>query len=117
MGVDQGKNLAVDLRLLERCDDKVALPGAVTFRLPVLDGAAATGAEMRAERFDAFRTGAFDPQQLPPVRMVAGRGRDVDGLAGERAGNKDAPPVDQRNAVAEMADMVDDEPLNHGARR
>ena len=117
MGVDQGKDLAVDLCLRQCCDDEVAFPVTVTFRFPVLDGAAAADAEMRAEWFDALRACAFDPQQLPPVWMMARYGRDVDGLPGERVRNEDASPVDQRNAVTEVADMIDDDPLNHGERR
>ena len=49
--------------------------------------------------------------------MMARYGRDVDGLSGERVRNEDASPVDQRNAVTEVADMIDDDPFNHGERR
>ena len=66
---------------------------------------------------DAFGTCVFDPDQLPPVRVMTRRGRDVDRLAGERIGNEQALPLDERDAVAEMADMIDEEAFNHGARR
>jgi hypothetical protein len=48
---------------------------------------------------------------------MTGRGRDVDRFATERIRDKNALPIDQRDAIAEMADMIDDEALNHGARR
>jgi len=49
--------------------------------------------------------------------MMTGRGGDFDRLATECVGNKEASPLDERNAIAEMADMIDEEALNHGARR
>ena len=45
------------------------------------------------------------------------RGCNLDHLAAERVGNEKAPPLGQRDAVAEMADMIDEEAFNHGARR
>ena len=117
MGIDQRKNLAVDFRLRERRNDEVAFPGAVMFGLPVLNRAAAADAEMLAKRFDTLRAGLFDPHQLPPVRMMTGRGGDFDRLATKRVGNKEVAPVGECNAVAEMADMIDEEALNHGVRR
>ena len=117
VGIDQGKNLAVDFCLRKRGDNEVAFPGAVTLGLPVLNRAAAADAEMRAKRFDTLRARLFDPHQLPPVRMLTRRGGDFDRLAAERVGNKEASPVGERNAIAEMADMIDEEALNHGARR
>ena len=49
--------------------------------------------------------------------MMTGRGGDFDRLTAERVGDKEASPLDDRNAIAEMADMIDEEALNHGARR
>ncbi len=49
--------------------------------------------------------------------MVTWRGGDFDRLATERVGNKEASPLGQRDAVAKMADMIDEKALNHGARR
>jgi hypothetical protein len=71
---------------------------------------------MLAERFDPLRARLFDLDQLPPVRVMAGRGRDVDRFAAERVRDKNALPLDERDAIAEMADMIDDEAFNHGAR-
>jgi hypothetical protein len=42
--------------MMQRVDDKLALPCAIGIGLPMLDGTAAAGAEMRAERIDALRT-------------------------------------------------------------
>ena len=59
----------------------------------------------------------LDPDQLPAIGMMTRHGCDIDGLAAERVGHKDALSPDSRDAVAEMADMIDAEPFNHGARR
>jgi hypothetical protein len=115
--IDQGKDLAVDFRLRERGGDKIVFPGAIALDLPVLNGAAAAGAEVLAKRLDAFSARLFDPEQLPPVRMVSRRGSDVHRLATECVGNEKVSSVGQRNAVAVMADMIDDKAFNHGARR
>jgi hypothetical protein len=103
--------------LRKRGDDEVALPGAVTLSLPVLDRAAAANSEMLAKRFDTFRARLVDPHQLPPVRMMTGRGGDFDRLTAECIGNKEASSLRERDAIAEMADMIDEEAFNHGARR
>jgi hypothetical protein len=83
----------------------------------VLDGAAAANSEMLAQRFDTFRARLFDPQQLPPVWMMTGCGGRFDRLAAKRVGHKEALPLGERDTIAEMADMIDEEALNHGARR
>jgi hypothetical protein len=117
MGVDHGKNLAFDFRLRQRRYDKLAFPGVVGLGLPVLDGAAAAGAEMLAEWFDALSAGLFDPDQLPPVRMMTRRGRHLDRLAAECVGNEEASSLHERDTITEMADMIDEKLFNHGARR
>ena len=48
---------------------------------------------------------------------MACRGRNLDRLATKRVGDKEVAPLGERDAIAEMADMIDDEALNHGARR
>jgi hypothetical protein len=83
----------------------------------VLDGAAAAGAEMQAKRFDACSARLLDPDQLPPVGMIPRRGGNLDGLAAKRVGDEEMASLGERDAVAEMTDMVDDEAFNHGARR
>ena len=117
MGIDQGKDLAADLRLRECRRDEVVFPGAIALRFPMLDGAAAAAAEMLAEGFGPFRAWLFDPYQLPPVGMMTWDSRNFDRLAAKRVRNKDTSPLDERDAVAEMTDMIDDEALNHGERR
>jgi len=116
MGVDQRMHLAVDLGLRQRLDNEVALPGAVALAFPMLDGAAAAGSKMRAERRDALRACPLDLQQAPAVGMVTGSGRHLDRLAAERVGYIEGLAIGKRDPVAEMADMVDGEALNHGAR-
>jgi hypothetical protein len=59
----------------------------------------------------------LDPDQLSAIRMMTRDRCDIDGLAAERVGNKDALPIDKSDAVAEMTDMIDEEAFNHGARR
>jgi hypothetical protein len=49
--------------------------------------------------------------------MMTRDGRDFDRLAAERVGYKDALSLDKRDAIAEMADVIDDETFNHGAHR
>lgn len=85
----------------------------------MLDRAAAANAEMRTERRHAFGTGAFDRNQLAAVGMVAGDRRHLDGFAAERIRHVDAFAASGRDAVAAVADMVDDEPfgVSHGAPR
>jgi hypothetical protein len=82
----------------------------------VLNGAAATTAEVPAERRDPFRTGALDKRQMPAVR-VTGQRFDLDGLAAQRIGHEHALAIGEGDSVAAMADMVDDEAFTHGARR
>ena len=57
-----------------------------------------------------------DLQQPPAIGMARYR-RHLHGLAAKRVGHIDARPVDPGNPVAAMADMFDDQPLTHGARR
>ena len=59
----------------------------------------------------------FDCEQPPAVGMMARHGLDLDGLAAERVGHVDRLAAGKSDAVAEMADMIDDEAFNHGARR
>ena len=116
MGVDQRIDLAGDAGMLERFDHDGTLPRAIGFRLPVLDGAAAAGAEISAERIDPLRAGLFDPRQRPAVGMT-GDGVDLDGFAAQRVRHEQALAAGEADAVAAMTDMVDDEAFSHGALR
>jgi len=49
--------------------------------------------------------------------MVARDGRNLDRFAAKGVRHIHIVPVDEGDAVAEMADVVDDQALNHGARR
>ena len=82
----------------------------------MLDGAAAAGAEISAERIDPLRTGLFDACQRAAVGMT-GDGVGLDGFAAQRVRHEQALAAGKADAVAAMADMVDDEAFNHGARR
>src|SRR4029077_1118875 len=55
MGIDQWCHLASDSGLRQRRYHDVALPCAVSLRLPMLDGAAAADAEMGAQWCDPLR--------------------------------------------------------------
>lgn len=48
---------------------------------------------------------------------MARQRRDLDRFAGEGIGHIDGLPAGMRDAIAEMADMVDLDTFNHGARR
>ena len=117
VGVDQGMHFAVKPRLRQHFDDEIALPRAVGFGLPVLDRATAADTEMLAKWRDPFGACALDPEQAPAIGMMTRHRCDLDGLAAKRVGHIDVLAVDKGDAVAEMTDVVDDEALNHGARR
>ena len=117
MRVDQGRHLAIQLRLSQGLHHDVPLPVAIAIFLPVLDRAAAADAEMPAERRDPLSAGALDREQAPAVGVTAGYGTNLDGLAFKRVRHIDVCAVDQRDAVAEMTDVIDDEMFNHGVRR
>jgi hypothetical protein len=71
---------------------------------------------MLAKRRDALRACVLNGQQASAVGM-ARHSRDFDRFARERVGHIDAVPAGVRDAVAEMADLLDQQAFNHGARR
>jgi hypothetical protein len=115
--IDQRRHFAIELRLLERLDDQIALPGAVLLHLPMLNCAAAADAKMRTERRDPRGACDLDRKQAPAVGMMTGNGRHLDRLAGKRVRHIDGLAIDKADAVATMAHMIDQELLNHVARR
>ena len=117
MGVEQRIDFAVEFCLRQRLHHEVAFPRAVMFGVPVLDRAAAANAKMLAERRDPLRARLLDREQAPAVGVLTGNGGDLDRLAAQRVRHINILAADQRDAVAEMADMIDEETLNHGARR
>ena len=60
--------------------------------------------------------GVFHAQQQPAVGMIGDR-IGFDGFAAERVRHEHGVPAREGNAVAAMADMIDDKVLSHGARR
>ena len=83
----------------------------------MLDRTAAADAKMLAERYDPLRARTVDREQAPAVGMMTRHGRNLDRLAAKRVRHIHAFALDQGDAVAEMADAIDVEPLNHGVRR
>ena len=116
MSIDQRMHLAGDPGLRQRFGNEVALPGAVSLGVPMLDRAAAAHAEMPAERGDPFRARALDLEQPPTVGMALD-GLGLDRLAAERVGHIHILPADDADAVAEMADMIDDRGVRCQPRR
>ena len=109
-------DLAGDAGMRQRIDHDLAFPRAIGFGCQVLDGAAAADAEMLAERRDPLRAGVLDARQMPAVGMTGHR-FDFDRLAAQRVRHEHGLPAGKGDAVAAMADMIDDETFNHGARR
>ena len=116
VGIDEAVDLAFDAGMRKRIDNDLAFPGAIGFRLPVLNGAAAAIAEIPAERRDPLRACTFDARQMPAVGMIGHR-FDLDGLAAERIGHEHGLAAGEGDAVTAVTDMVDDETFTHGARR
>ena len=120
MRIDQRLDLTFDAGMCQRIDHDPAFPGAIGRGLPMLDGAAAAIAKISTERRDALRAGAIDPQQAPAVGMAGDR-RDFDGFTAQRIRDEHAPAAGQGDAIAAVADMIDDEMprvgASHGARR
>src|SRR4029077_19660909 len=119
VGVDQVGDRRFDAGLAQRRDDEIAFPGAIVFALPMLHGAAAADAEMRADRSDTRGARCVDAEKLPPVGM-AGNALDLDRLAGQRAGPENrlrAARAGRDDTVAAMADVIDHETLNHARPR
>ncbi len=116
MRVDQRRDFAVEPGLRQRLDHDVALPRVIGRVLPMLDRAAAAHAEMRAERFDPLGARDLDREQLAAIGMVARNAIDLDGLAAECIGHVDRLAFVERDTIAAMADMIDGQAFNHGAR-
>ena len=116
MGVDQVVDRAGDASLRQRLNHQSALPGPVGLGPPVLDGAAATNAEMRTEWRYPRRAGALDPQQAAAVWMSR-HGGGFDHLAGQRIRHVERLARRAGHAVAEMTDVIDGQALSHGGRR
>jgi hypothetical protein len=116
MGIHQFIDRAFDSGLRKRVDHDPPFPRRIGFGLPVLDRAAAAGAKISAERHDPFRARGFHAQETPAIRTIGER-VGFDDLAAEGIWHEHGLPVCQGDAVAPMADVIDDQALSHGARR
>ena len=103
VSVDEIGDRRVDAGLTQCGRDQIALPGAVRSGLPVLQGAAAANAEMRADRRDALRARCFDGEELSPVGM-AGQVLDFDASRPAACRHVDRAVGAVGDAVAAMAD-------------
>jgi len=118
VGVNEIGDRRVNAGLSERRDNEIALPRALGCGLPMLQGAAAAGTEMRADRGNACETGFVDVEEEPPVRMT-GPVFDFSKLARQRARhvNRAICTICRTigHAVAALADAIDPKMLDHGA--
>jgi hypothetical protein len=83
----------------------------------MLDRATAADSKMLAKRFDPLGACALDPYEAPAVGMMTGRRGDLDDLTAQRKRHIDGLPVEICDAIAKMADVIDEKPLNHVALR
>ena len=116
VGVNQLSHFAIELRLSQRLDHDVALPGAIGRLAPMLNRTPPADAEMRAERRDALGACHLDREQSSAIGMAMQLG-NFNRLAAQRIRHINRPAVSNSDAVAEMTDMIDQKMLNHGARR
>ena len=116
MRIDEVGDRRRDTGVVKLVDHERALPRAVTRRRPMLNGTAAAGAEMPTDRLDALRTRGRHAHEVAAVGM-AGRGIDLDDLAGQRIGNIDGPRGTAPDPVAAMAHVVDGERFNQARPR
>src|SRR5437016_3559597 len=107
MGIDEVGDRRLDPLMRKRRGDEAALPDAVARFLPVLQSAAAAGAEIGADRRDAVGRRRDIFAHIAPI-AVAG---DDDGFAGQRVRNIYLSALGLRDAIALMADAVDDDAL------
>jgi len=78
----------------------------------MLNGAAAADAEVRTERFDALKAWRFDVQQAIAIGM-AGHRLDIGAFARQGERHIDEASASIRDAVAAMADMIDEKLFSH----
>ncbi|HSN33086.1 MAG TPA: hypothetical protein VLU41_10420 [Ideonella sp.] len=113
--IDERRDGADEAVMLEHLDDQRALPQPVFGQRPVLQRAAAAGAEMLARRRHALGARTIDVQKLASVGM-AGDGLDRHRFAGQRVGHVDRSRWRLGDAVAAMPEGRDGELFGHSAR-
>ena len=72
---------------------------------------------MLAKWRDPFAGLPLDLQQAPAIGMMTRHRGNLDGFAAKRVRHVHRLSVNIGDAVAAMSDVIDDETLNHGARR
>jgi hypothetical protein len=110
--VDEFGDRRVEARLPQRFDDEIALPGAVARKVPVLYGATAAYAEMRADGRDALGAWRVDVQETAAIWMPGDR-VDFDRFTGQGAGHIDWAVGAAGDAGTAMPELLDDEALSH----
>src|SRR5262249_12632094 len=113
MRVDQAVNRRVESGPRQRLDDEITCPFAIMHCRPVLQRAAAAGAEMRTDRRDAVWARDLDADEVTAVGM-AGPGVDRGGFARQRIGHIDRPDWRLGDAVAALAETRNLQMFNHG---
>jgi hypothetical protein len=111
--VEERSDLGRNPGLPQRRRDEPALPGFVDGRRHVLRGAAAAGAEIRAEGRRSLGRRRLDAHELGEAALPFDQRR----LAGKREGHEERAGLGVRDAVAASAEPVDDDALSHAAPR
>ena len=93
---DQILDLDLDALRAQRLHDLVALPVAIGGPLQMLDGAAATGAEVATWRLDTLRRWFEDRQQVSAILVAGSRNR----FSGKREGDENRAGLGLGDAVA-----------------
>ena len=109
VGIDQIADRRFDPGLVKRGEHETPLPDTVGVGAPMLQRAAAAGAEMRADRLDALRARHDHAKQSRAVALPL----HLDRLAGQRIGNVDRAFGRFGDGVAAVAHARDAEGLGH----
>jgi hypothetical protein len=116
MRVDKVADRRMETNPLQRLDNKAALPGSIAVGVPMLHGAATAYAEVRADRRNALRTRGYDLHKTQPA-CVSSDILNVDGFARQRAWNINRAARGNGDTVAQVAETIDQQPLNHARPR
>src|SRR5262249_40894425 len=114
VSVDQVVNRRVEAGPRQRLKDEITFPFAIMRGRPVLQRAAAAGAEMRTDRRDPVRARDLDADEVTAVRM-AGPRVDRGGFARQRIGHVDRSGRRLGDAVPALAETRDLQMFDHGS--